>query len=120
MIIINGRNYFASDIESTVRSEIKPFAERTIAAFAVHDAKSDTEKLYVAIESSDPADEELAKDVRNAVLSNLHIPCKKVVFMPAIPKTSSGKVRYYLLTRQYEEESRKAESVYLPHSGCVY
>ena len=74
---------------------------------ASRETETDTEKLFVAVESADPSEEELAKDVRNAVLAALHIPCQKVVFMPEIPKTASGKVRYYLLTRQFEDEISK-------------
>ncbi|MBQ6588356.1 MAG: aminotransferase class I/II-fold pyridoxal phosphate-dependent enzyme [Butyrivibrio sp.] len=104
MIIINGRNYFSADIEATVRGAVKALSERPLAAFQVHDSVSDTEKLYIAVESTDPAEEAMAKDIQTAILSRLHIPCEKVVFLSELPKTASGKIRYYLLTRKFEEE----------------
>ncbi|MBQ9589587.1 MAG: aminotransferase class I/II-fold pyridoxal phosphate-dependent enzyme [Butyrivibrio sp.] len=110
MIIVNGRNYFSSDIEMAVRSTVKELAERSLAAFGVHDSKEDVEKLYIAVESTDPSDEKLSKDVANAVVSKLHIPCERVVFLPELPKTASGKIRYYLLTRKFEEEILRQKS----------
>ncbi|WP_024865192.1 aminotransferase class I/II-fold pyridoxal phosphate-dependent enzyme [Butyrivibrio sp. FCS014] len=104
MIIVNGRNYFSADIEMAVRSSVEALRERPIAAFQVHDEATDTEKLYIAVESQDPSEEALSAEVHNAVLKKLHIPCEKVVFLPELPKTASGKVRYYLLTRKYEDE----------------
>ncbi|MBE5827075.1 MAG: aminotransferase class I/II-fold pyridoxal phosphate-dependent enzyme [Butyrivibrio sp.] len=110
MIIVNGRNYFSADIEMTVRKEVAALAERQLAAFQVHDEATDTEKLYIAVESQDPAEEALSGEVQSAILKRLHIPCEKVVFLPELPKTASGKVRYYLLTRKYEDEKNDLKS----------
>ncbi|MCR5178700.1 MAG: aminotransferase class I/II-fold pyridoxal phosphate-dependent enzyme [Lachnospiraceae bacterium] len=105
MIIVNGRNYFSTDIEVTVRRNVRALAGRQLAAFPVHDEASDTEKLYMAVESTDQSEEEpLTKEIQTAVLKSLHIPCEKVVFIPELPKTASGKVKYYILTRKYEDE----------------
>lgn len=102
MIIINGRNYFSSDIEATVKSKTEGLMGKTVAAFQVHDCISDTEKLYIAVEGKE--NDNLAKEIKGAVVSALHIPCERVVFDAELPKTASGKVRYYMLTKKFEAE----------------
>ncbi len=101
IIIINGKNFFASDIESVIYSKVESLRNYVIAAFKVQ--KNDKEHLYVAVESDEKMDIEIAKKIKSSVINTFHVQVDEVVFVPALPRTASGKIQYYKLSHKYEQ-----------------
>ena len=102
LIIINGRNYYASDIESAV-IEVEGVRRGQATAFGV--AKDTREEAVVCVELQAEINAEgVVAEIRAAVMERFGLKISEVVIIPrgATPKTSSGKVR-----------RREARSMYL-------
>lgn len=100
IIIINGQNHFAYDIENIIRASVPELKQSVIAAFKV--MKSEREYLYVVIENENVISDSIVKAVKNAVIDKLKIKVEKVVNLKELPKTSSGKVQYFKLSQMFE------------------
>lgn len=95
VIIVRGRNLYPQDIETTVE-RVVPFARaNAVAAFA--EERSGTESVVVAIETPNGiATDQLAAlhlAVEGALTAEFEAPVSAVVFVKAVPRTTSGKVR---------------------------
>jgi acyl-CoA synthetase (AMP-forming)/AMP-acid ligase II len=105
IVIVNGTNYHAPDIEETAAREVRGAIPGGWAAFGA--AVDGKEQLILAIEIEryEPGREaELLGTLRLAVIEqhevNLH---DLVVLRPGrLPRTSSGKIRRHLCREQYE------------------
>lgn len=94
MIVVNGKNYYAEDVEEIVR--ITPGVNgRRAAAFTV--ATGDTEKMGIVWESKYSGDEtrRISSSIRDTLSSRLGLNATAVVGVApgSIPFTSSGKVK---------------------------
>jgi len=93
LIIHNGRNYYASDIEA-VACSIEGVRPGQVAAFGVYN--KDHEDIVVCAEIRAKANpEEIQRAIQMAVMERFGLKVTKVPIVPrgALPKTSSGKIR---------------------------
>jgi fatty-acyl-CoA synthase len=97
LIIINGRNYHPQDIE-TVVERVAGLRPGKAAAFAVEAAEG--EKLVVVLERVEAAD--VARAVEAGVRAAVGVPVHRVAFVPALARTSSGKVSRHAARRAFE------------------
>ena len=102
MIIINGKNYYPSDMEHIIYGLDDAFEKNGCACFRF--TVNDDEKLGLAAEISrkavkTPKYEEWAREIRLAVLKSCGLKIDMIVFLKprSIPRTTSGKLqRTYL------------------------
>lgn len=95
LIIHNGRNYYASDIEAAACT-VEGVRPGQVAAFGVY--RDANEEVVVCVELRAGAEADAAEidaQVRAAVMERFGLKVASVPVVPrgAIPKTSSGKVR---------------------------
>ncbi len=103
-IIINGTNYYSSEIEAVVE-EVEGVEVSYTAACSVRDFDSDTEKLAVFFNSSN--DERLIKlinQIQEKVVRKVRIKPDYLIPVEkeAIPKTAIGKIQRSQLSRRFE------------------
>lgn len=98
LIIVNGRNLYAQDIEELVERAAGMAAPNCCAAFGIEDGEG--ERLAVVVEASRALArsgdvEALGRRIRSAVTAGLGIPLHTLVFAApgAFPRTTSGKVQ---------------------------
>ena len=93
LIILNGKNHLANEIEAEL-STVDGLAEVVVAACGVPDAAAGTERLVVFVEAPDGAPHEsLAGAVRATLAARRHLTDVRVVTLPELPRTTSGKLR---------------------------
>lgn len=102
MLIINGKNYYPSDLEDIIYGLDDAFEKNGCACFSF--VANDKEHLGLVAEISrmatkTPKYEEWAKEIRLAVLKNCGLKIDMIIFLKprSIPRTTSGKLqRTYL------------------------
>jgi acyl-CoA synthetase (AMP-forming)/AMP-acid ligase II len=105
IVIVNGTNYHAPDIEETAAREVRGAIPSGCAAFGAQVEGKEQLIVAIEIERYEPGREaELLGTLRLAVIEqhevNLH---DLVVLRPGrLPRTSSGKIRRHLCREQYE------------------
>lgn len=117
MIIINGRNYYPTDIEWLVQ-EVEGVRKGAVIAFGVQPEGAASEQLVVVAEwaaKDRPTEEQLTaikKRVMEVVQSQVGVNAWKVVMIPggSIPKTSSGKLQRRRTKQQFEDGVLGAET----------
>ncbi len=116
LIIVNGRNVHPQAVEWAV-ADVEGVRSGNVVAFSVTGAAG--EDLVVAVETKDPDEERVTRDVRAAVQRELSLSVAHVVCLRsgALPKTSSGKLQrrttrdeYLLGTLQVQKKKRTLES----------
>ena len=105
VIIVNGINYYAHEIESVVE-EIEQVEVSYTAAVAVRDEVSDTDKLVILFNSSVDNEtklRQLIKTIRTTVVQNIGISPDYLlpVAKESVPKTSIGKIQRSRLSKQF-------------------
>ncbi len=107
LIIVNGRNFYAHDIEAAANTacDVKP---GRAAAFGIEREAAGSEGAVVVVEShvsTGPATDAVARSVRDAVSQALGLALHDVVVRPpgALVKTTSGKVSREENRRRYAE-----------------
>ncbi len=96
LLIVHGRNYYATDIEEIV-GQLPGAKPGRAVAFGLFDRVTASEEVVVLVESeaeTEAARETLAKAVRVAVFDRLELTVRKVEILPLgrIIKTTSGKI----------------------------
>ncbi|MEZ4408746.1 MAG: fatty acyl-AMP ligase, partial [Polyangiales bacterium] len=110
LIIINGRNYYPTDIEWTV-NDLEGVRRGSAVAFATLPASASSEHLVVVAEwagkdkPSDAAMEATRKLVKEKVQADIGLNVHDVALIPpgTVPKTSSGKLQRRKTKQQYED-----------------
>ncbi|MBD2776532.1 SDR family oxidoreductase [Iningainema sp. BLCCT55] len=106
-IIINGINYFAHEIETTIE-ELEGVNVSYTAAFAVFDQNRETDLLVITFSpESDNFDHwvKLVREIRSHLTQKMGIAPAYVIPLEAelIPKTSIGKVQKSKLKKDFEQ-----------------
>lgn len=112
IIIINGRNYYPSDIE-WVASKVEGIRTGNVVVFPTNKAGLDREAIVVVAEAKDLSNAEaLAAAVRKEIQASTQLVVDDVVIAEAgtIPKTSSGKVQRSKARALYETGELKKKS----------
>lgn len=106
LIIINGRNVFPQDVESTAQESHPALRTARCAVFAV---EVDTATQLVVVQELERGSmrtvdgEEVARTIRQAVLDSHGLPIYAVVVVKpeSIPRTSSGKPERYACREEF-------------------
>ena len=107
VIIINGANYHAHEIEAVVE-EIRGVVPSCVAAFPVRERGGQTDALAVAVHAEVQGNDAVAallRQVRAVVREQIgvHVSYLLPVERDEIPKTGIGKIQHAALTRRFEE-----------------
>lgn len=95
MIILQGRNYYPSDIEWQA-GEVSGVRRGNVVAFGIFDAKMGRERVIIAAEVRD---EQMGQTIRDEIITRvleaLSLRVDEVLPLPpgSLPKTSSGKLQ---------------------------
>ncbi len=95
LIIIQGRNFYPSDIEWQA-GQVAGVRRGNVVAFGIQDTQLGRERVIVAAEVRDPSTSAALQDeVKSRVLAALSLRVDEVVLLPlgSLPKTSSGKLQ---------------------------
>jgi acyl-CoA synthetase (AMP-forming)/AMP-acid ligase II len=114
IIIIGGRNYFPTDIEMTVATQVSGLRNGKIVAFSA--GIREIECLYIAAEvSCDAADkrEELKAAICNAVANSYGLSVADILLLKrgTLPRTSSGKVQRRLCASLFAPRQEHTNAV---------
>lgn len=104
LIIIDGKNHYAHDIEKTVENAHPGIQPEGAAVFSIEDSGS--EKVIVMAEIQPRLlayTAEVIKAIRKAVAEYHEIPLHdiRLTRLGGIPRTTSGKIRHFLCKREY-------------------
>lgn len=105
MLIIRGRNYYATDIEHVAGQAHPALMPGAAAVFGVpingqeqvvivHEVKPDLESVDV---------DEISRAIRSAVAAETHLPVHAITLLKSgsLPRTAVGKIQRYLVREQY-------------------
>jgi acyl-CoA synthetase (AMP-forming)/AMP-acid ligase II len=112
LIIINGQNYYAHDLEQVI-VQSKPELYGKIACVSVFDQIIGREKLIAfVVGPSDPKHFDQYRDIGKAFHSKLGIYLDEIIPVSSaeIHRTSSGKLQRYKLVHDYEKDLFKGHS----------
>ncbi|HEY6393413.1 MAG TPA: AMP-binding protein [Bryobacteraceae bacterium] len=116
IVILNGRNYFAEDIEAALYGCHPAAANGRAAAFAISDEHG--EKLVVLQEIGPDAAKDLdveaaCQSIQKALGETLEITAGAIGLLRygTIPRTTSGKVRYADCQRMFADGSLTARAI---------
>lgn len=102
LIIINGQNYYPQDIEQAVTNTGLVEPGKVVAcSVRGNDAENATLAVFVLHKVSIHQFLPIAAAIRDIVFRSIGIHVNKVIPVRKIPKTTSGKIQYYLLADQY-------------------
>lgn len=104
LIIINGKNYYPTDIEEFIQEQYSQIRKGNCVAFSV--TAEDTERLIIIaqINRAIPKDKQkqLALEIYQSILTKWQIDSFDVVFMcVGLPKTTSGKLQRFKAKQHY-------------------
>ena len=106
-IILNGKNYYPSDLGLTALNASNLLCKSGAIAFGIE--KDCSEEVVIVLESKSK-DNNTNKDIINlvkrAILQSYQINLNQIVIVPpkSIPKTTSGKVQRQLCKKLYLEK----------------
>jgi len=108
ILIIHGRNYYATDIEEII-STLDGVKPGRAVAFSLFDDRSGSEEAYILAESlsGDPQDQDALRErIQTAIFDRLELSVKKVEIVPdgSIIKTTSGKISRKDNKDRYEQD----------------
>jgi acyl-CoA synthetase (AMP-forming)/AMP-acid ligase II len=94
MLIVNGRNYYAHEIEAIVNTVAPALPGRNVA-IGVHDERTDATVVVVLAECREDADDTAAAaEIKRLILESLGLAVHSVVVLQKgeMVKTTSGKI----------------------------
>jgi acyl-CoA synthetase (AMP-forming)/AMP-acid ligase II len=105
IIFVNGKNYFANDLE-TLACSLEEFSFGKIIIGGITDFKTGKEKVLIfaaAIPEAKAA--EMLEKLRALMRKELGIPIDELILIKSneIPKTSSGKIQRYKVLQRYQQ-----------------
>lgn len=110
LMIVHGKNYYATDVEEAVNfaEGVKP---GRAVAFSLYSDRTQSEEGYVVVESELPHDTwvTLKRTVKEAVFSRLELTLQTVVVVEPgwLVKTTSGKISRKENARKYTESLKR-------------
>lgn len=123
LMIIRGRNYYPDDIEAALQNCHTALQDRTGAAFSI--VHENEEKLIVLFEldrikMKQYSSHEIIKSMRRTLSEEFFLDAHALVLVKpgGIPRTTSGKVQYYLCREKYIENSLSIDSSWQDQGNC--
>lgn len=103
VVIINGENYYLSDIEQTCLNAGKGIFNK-VAVCEIIDSKTSKSKLACFVEMQANPDElnDISIKIRKYVLKEIRLAISWLIPVTSIPQTSSGKVQRFPLIEQFK------------------
>ena len=103
LIVINGQNFYPHDIESLIHG-IDGLNLGMVAACGIRDVDKGEEELVIFILFKKSLEQFIPfiARIKSQISNTLGLPIKRVIPVRQIPKTTSGKVQYFQLIKQYE------------------
>ena len=102
IIIINGLNYYPYDIERVAAQADKLDLNMTAAcAVPASDGRREALALFVIHRKSVADFARIARQIRDYVTRDMGITVDYCIAVPRLPKTTSGKIRRFLLAEQF-------------------
>lgn len=115
LILYNGKNYFSYDIEQFITDGhliTQPFV---IEGIRIDHSMNDRILCFVE-GSSNPLNQSVINQIREAVVDNFHVVIDDVIFLEQIPRTGNNKINRYELRSRYQSgEWLKNEQVAARH-----
>ena len=105
IIFVNGKNYFANDLE-VLACDLDEFSFGKIIIGGITDFKTGKEKVLVfAAAVPDAKAPEILEKLRTLMRKDLGIPIDELIIIKSneIPKTSSGKIQRYKVIQRYQQ-----------------
>ncbi|WP_042224154.1 AMP-binding protein [Oceanobacillus manasiensis] len=104
IIIINGKNYFLTDIEDMLVQGAGKNMVGAYVACGVPNAETSTEDLIIFVHLEEEADQfnSIVKEVQLALFKHNGLRAAHVLPIKSIPKTDSNKVQRYKLVENYQ------------------
>lgn len=102
LIIVNGRNIHPQSIEWPLY-DLDGVRPGNVVAFSRRGRS--TEEIFICVETTADAPENLEQRVRDTVIREFGVPVEQVIMLQAgqLPKTSSGKLQRRLTRKMFEE-----------------
>ena len=113
LLIINGRNLMAHDVEYAINSEVDEIKTGRCIALGVYSEEVGSQELVVVAElSGEAAPPQLSRRVKSAVLNGCGILPKEVKIVPPgwLAKSTSGKIARELNLSRYLDMKRSLEA----------
>ncbi len=103
LLIVQGRNFYGHDIAATLETKLKL---RSGGAYVFGLDRDGREQVIVMLADpgADRDPKQVNLEVRRAVLHEFGLPVDDVLFVPRIPKTTSGKVVRHVCQQMYLAE----------------
>lgn len=103
LVIINGANYYPHDIEN-IAAQVPPLDLNMVLACAIPLPEQNREGLAIFVRTRFEGEAffALADRVRDHVLQSMGVPVDHCLPVQQIPKTTSGKLRRFLLSQQFQ------------------
>jgi acyl-CoA synthetase (AMP-forming)/AMP-acid ligase II len=105
IIFVNGKNYFANDLE-VLACNLEEFNFGKIIIGGITDYKTGKEKVLVfAAAIPEAKAQEVLEKLRTLMRKDLGIPVDELIIIKSneIPKTSSGKIQRYKVIQSYQQ-----------------
>ncbi|MCL2467882.1 MAG: AMP-binding protein [Micrococcales bacterium] len=98
MLVVNGVNYWPDDLENVLVTAL-PALRGRVAVVAGPNEEEQTEEVVVCVEQgeTDPDDLPGEPAIRSAIAAAAGLRVGRVVRVPELPRTQSGKVRRFLV-----------------------
>lgn len=96
MIVVNGKNYYAEDLEQVIAKVYPELAEH-IAVTSEHDPSSGTERIVVIAEKAETSSGSQRcrrwSDLKRQFVEDTHLRIDQIVEVEKLPRGVSGKIR---------------------------
>lgn len=104
MIILAGMNYYPHDIER-VAARAPEAANRSLAACGVYDPGTSAEELVIFVSHRQELDAfvPVVNSIRKTLAADFNLPVSRVIPIPSIPRTTSGKIQRVSLAAQVRQ-----------------
>ena len=113
LLIINGRNVFAHDVEFTIQNEVDLIKPGRCIALGLYNEDTGSQDLNIVAEAVAPSVNEalLKRQIKAAVLEAFGLVPREVTLVPSgwLAKSTSGKLTRDLNRRRYTELKQAAE-----------
>lgn len=116
ILFVNGQNYYYSDIESMLVTQLPQISQVVVSAYWDQNATKDRIAIFVYDDGEDKLFAELAQQINNIVLERIGIGADYVIPVKTIPKTASGKVQRYRLIELLENHVFDDVMAIAPHN----
>lgn len=104
IIIVNGRNYYCSDLERMIQQvEGINIGDVAIASIFSSEMKRETPIIFVkeSVFSDIHRQKEISNKIKRTMSINAGIRVEKIVLVDAIPTTAAGKIKRMVLVNKY-------------------